>query len=184
MKPMFHSLSLLVLVASSSLAAPVESPKELAEAYFSLLKKSNWTETAELFDPTALKQFREMTAFLTELAVEEAEGHLRHFFGADATRESVREMSDAEYFSAFMQAVMGQAVQAGQLNFEKVEVIGAVAEGDDVRHVVARIYISVGELKVESMEVLTCNRTADGWKLALQGKMKGMAEQLKRALSP
>jgi hypothetical protein len=47
--------------------------------------------------------------------------------------------------------------------------------------VVTRNKVGVGELKIESMEVMSFKKTADGWKALLNGEMTGVAAQLKAA---
>ena len=154
-----------------------------AKAYFGTMKEKKFDELSAYFAPSALKNFREMMGFLNELPVEEAAEPLTMFFGEGATAESVQEMSDAEFFGGFMNFVMGRAEMAGGLNFEKIEVLGEVAEGEDLMHVVTRNKISVGEIEVESMEVMSFKKEDGKWRAVLQGEMKGLAEQLRSAFA-
>jgi hypothetical protein len=163
-------------------SATAETPEAITESYFQLLQQSEWRQVADLYSPTALKDFREMMAFLTELPDEVSGEVLANFFGADATQESVAAMSDPEYFAVFLGAMMAQASQVGQLDFTEIEVLGTVPEGDAVRHVLTRTHIKLGEVAMESMEVISLEQVDNAWKILMQGKMKGMASQLKAAL--
>ncbi len=78
---------------------------------------------------------------------------------------------------------MGQVAMLGQLDFQSMDVLGSIPEGDDVRHVVIRTKIAVGEMTVEEMEVVSYKETEAGWKIQLQGKIKGMAQQMKATMA-
>ena len=58
------------------------------------------------------------------------------------------------------------------------EIIGQVAEGDSLIHVVTRVKASVGEMTSTQMDVETLRRYNDGWRLTLRGQMEGLAEEI------
>lgn len=59
---------------------------------------------------------------------------------------------------------------------------GAGLGGKDVAHVVTRNKVSVGEIEVEAMEVVSFRKVGSEWKALMLGKIKGLASQLKAAL--
>jgi hypothetical protein len=151
-------------------------------SYFEMLRQRQWTEIAQLYDAEALRDFREMMSFLSEIPDEEAVQVLGFFFGPGATKEQVKSMSDVAFFSAILRGALAQAEQLGQLDFRKTEILGSVPEGDSLRHVVTRNHIVMGDVTMESMEVISFKRTENGWCILMQEKMKGMAQQIKRTL--
>ncbi len=179
MKTFIASILLAFAFTGSALS---QSPSEITEAYFEAFKTGEYTRAAEFFSPAALKNFREMLNFSDALPEEEAKQFYSTFFGEGASKESVGKMSDAAFFSAFFSFVMKQAEAAGGVDFDKVEILGEVPEGENIVHVLTRSHISVGELEMEAMEVVSFEKSDGKWKVALSGKMKGMAAQLQKAL--
>lgn len=163
--------------------AHAQTPEEISKSYFSLLKAQKWDEVAALFDPSALRDFRDMMLFLLEMPDELAPKVLGQFFGPGSTKATVKAMSDTVFFSSFLRGVMAQAGEMGRLDFTEVEVLGSIPEGERVRHVVTRAHIGLGEVTLEEMEVISFSKTDAGWRILLQGRMKGMAHQIKRALT-
>jgi len=179
MKRIVTILMPIILLSTLSHAG---TPEEISKSYFEMLKQKQWTEVAKLYDATALKDFKDMMSFLLEVPDEIAPRVLGTFFGPGATKERVKAMSDLDFFSYFLRGVMAQAAQYGQLDFRKVEVLGSVPEGDSIRHVVTRTHIGIGEMTMEAMEVISFKKKGDKWGILMQGKIKNMAQQIKKAL--
>ena len=72
--------------------------------------------------------------------------------------------------------------QVGQRDFTKIEVLGAVPEGPSVQHVVTRTHVSVGSMSTQAMEVISFKKAGSTWKIMMQAKMKGMADQIRNAM--
>ena len=179
MKKIVTLLVGLLLFTSFAFA---NDPEELSQAYFKMLSQQQWDEIAKLYDPASLKEFREMMSFLVEVPDEAAPRVLGGFFGQGATKESVKALSDQAFFSFFLRGVMAQASQLGELDFKQVEVLGAIPESDSLKHVVVRTHIGVGEMDMEAMEVISFRKKGDQWGLLMQGKLKGLAQRIKKAL--
>ena len=180
MKKILLILVFAVLTASQALA---ETPESLAMSYFNLLKTRQWDNIGSLYDPGTLQEFRESMSFLGELPDESSSDVLSNFFGPGTTRESLKAMTDAQFFSGFLQGVLTQTAQLGQFDFKKIDVLGSIAEGDGIRHVVTRTSLEVGDISLESMEVISFKKTEAGWKILLQGKIKGIAQQIRKVLA-
>ncbi len=161
---------------------PPGSPEAISRSYFEMLKQKQWAKIAELYDPKALSDFREMMSFILEVPDDAASKVLPSLFGPESTKESLKSMSDIQFFSALLQGIMAQAAQLGQLDFKKIDVLGSVSEGYSLRHVVTRTYALIGDIDMESLEVVSFRKTDDKWRIMMQGKMKGMAQHLRNAL--
>ncbi|MEM6793151.1 MAG: hypothetical protein AAF725_04180 [Acidobacteriota bacterium] len=177
-----HTTLILALLALAPAleAQTTPSATELAEKYFGLLQKEDFQGAAQLFDPAALAEFRGSMSFLLELP-EEARGQFFGiFFGPEATVESVKALSDPDFFAAFLKSVLAQA---GGVSFDGLQVIGEVAEGTDQVHVVTRNQATAAGISIEAMEVVSFKRSGEGpWAMQMSGRFKGVAEQLKNAL--
>ncbi len=160
-----------------------QTPEEISKSYFELLQKNNWDEIAKLYDAQTLKEFRKMMSFLQDIDNNEACDQVRQvFFGPTVTKEAITKMTDQQFFFNLLQGIMKQAAQAGTLSFEKVDILGSIKEGEDVVHVVTRNYIGVGEMKMENMEVISYKKAGESWKILLSGKIKGMAQRIKKVI--
>lgn len=179
MRTWLVSFLALCLSAASALAG---TATEAARDYYSKLRAGDYDGAAEAFHPAELESFRKMLGFMTELPDETAAEVLATFFGKGATKESVTELSDADFFASFFSGVMKQAQVTGDVAFGDLEVLGEVPEGDDIVHVVTRNEIGVGKLKIKSMEVMSFKKSGEAWKTMLTGEMTGMAAQVKAAL--
>jgi len=165
----------------STICALSDTASKAAADYYRTLKEKDYPAAAKMFDPAALKSFRGTMLFMTELDEDQRNEVLEVFFGHGATKESVEKMSDTEFFAGFFKGVMGQAEEIGGVDFGELQVLGEVPEGADVVHVVTRNKVGVGEIKVESLEVISFKKTEAGWKALLNGEMTGMAAQLKNS---
>ena len=177
MRPFLIASTLLLLAFGSSVQA--QTATDTVSSYFGALQNGDFTETASYFDPAALKSFREAMGFMSELPADAKTQFFSMFFGEGATEEAIADLSDSAFFAKFFGAVMAQAQAAGGINFDNMEVLGQVMEGTDVAHVVTRNKVSVGEIEMESMEVVSVKQTSGAWRLLLSAEMKGLAAQLR-----
>tara|TARA_R110002049_G_scaffold124997_25_gene280597 strand:- start:4029 stop:4400 length:372 start_codon:yes stop_codon:yes gene_type:complete len=90
---------------------------------------------------------------------------------------------DVEFFASIFNFVMQQADQAGGINFEGVEILGEVKEGDNIAHLVTRNRVSVGEMEVEAMEVVSLKKNGEDWRMLMAGNIKGLPAQLNAVFS-
>ena len=157
MKIVHFVIAILLLSSSPSFA---KSASETAIDYFYTLQQKDYNRAATFFDPAALGEFRQMMSFANEIPAEGQQEFFTAFFGPEANRESVAKLSDASFFASFLRATMSQAEAVGGVNFEKMEILGEVMEGKDVAHVVARNKVSVGEIELEAMEVVSFKKSA------------------------
>jgi len=125
---------------------------KVAELYFQLLQENKWEEVVKLYDPEALKHFKSMMS-------------------------GEENQSAEEFFASYLQQMMDFASVIGDVNFNKVNIIGSIPEGD-MLHIMVRTVASVGEMSIEKMEVLSLKKHGDGWKIILSGKMEGMLQKL------
>ena len=66
---------------------------------------------------------------------------------------------------------------------EGQEILGGISEGAERRHMVVRSTASAMGVSITQMEVVSLNLTPQGWRLALSGKIDGMAKALQQLLA-
>ncbi|WP_105103713.1 hypothetical protein [Microbulbifer pacificus] len=160
-----------------------ETASDRAQVYFNDLAEGRYAQAAEHFDPKQLREFRELMSFYTVLPENERSQFINSFFGENETEESVKNKSDVEFFAGLFSFIMLRAEAAGGINFDGMEILGEVKEGDDTSHLVTRNKVSVGEVNLEAMEVVSLRRIDKHWKVMLSGKLKGLPQQLEKAYS-
>ncbi|MBR9682609.1 MAG: hypothetical protein GOV02_02950 [Candidatus Aenigmarchaeota archaeon] len=161
----------------------VKSEEFLAKLYFIKLQKKEWNEVAKLYTPEALKEFKSMItspleASSVEFPEEFSAGLFEGLFGSEKTIEDIKEMSDIDFFANFLRNSVEMASEAGGgVDFKSLNIIGSVSEGDSICHILARMYVEVGEMEFEKLEILSVKKIRDTWGIILQGQVKGMAKQ-------
>jgi len=180
MKILRMAIVLLILSSSSVYGA---TPTETTEAFFKQLKKGDFEAAAALFYPPALTEFRESLGIINDAPATAQQQFRKAFFGEKATPDSVAKMSDSEFFASFLRVAVTQAEAQGTANFDGMEILGEVMEGPDVAHVLTRNRVSVGDFEVETMEIVSCRKQGDEWKLLVSSEMKGLANQIRSALA-
>lgn len=163
-------------------AAALQTPEEVTKQYFAFVQEKKWDDVASLYAPSALADFRNAMSFLLELPPETSAEVLTTFFGPEATRESVTEMSDADFFASFVRLMMSQVADTSTIDFGAVQVLGSIPEGEATQHVVVRTKVGVGAVAVEALEVVSYRREKNRWGMLLQGKISGIAQQMKDAM--
>jgi hypothetical protein len=191
------SLSLALLCAGPAIAAELTvdmPPEQIAREAYARMQAADWIAAAETFDPAALKRFRELLMPVLDVASNAGKGKagqaqdaepagalmLWVLFAPATSVEEIKALSDREVFARIMANTMSLA----SAELEAQEVIGSVAEGTDMVHVVTRNVAKVETLSMTKVEAITLRRTALGWRLALTGDLEGLAETLQASIAP
>ena len=176
----------LVLLAPPAPPAPApgRTPEAVAATYFQSVKAGDWPAVAGQFTPAAQAKFRALMAELVEGAAEADQAGVRAMLlGPGTTAEQFAQLSDRDFVARALESILARAL--GMVKFQRLDVVGTVAEGPDVSHVVCRMQLAgPGGVTVEKMTVVTLERDAGGWGLALSGDIKGLAAALKAQLPP
>lgn len=149
---MKHTIICLLLLIASAVGALSQTATETAEAYLNYLKQDEQSRAVALIEQDASTEYRGLFKFVKALPVEEAKSIYQALFGAL------------------------------QINFDEVEVLGEVREGDDIAHILIRSRIRSGNQELESLRVISCRRIDGTWRVMLTGKSKVIAVQTHKAL--
>jgi len=101
------------------------------------------------------------------------------FFGKKLTPPEIAEMSREDFFFFVMSAIMLQVSEV-QMKFEKVEILGSVKEGDNIVHVVGKLYIGFGETQFTDVNITSLEKIDGKWGLTLTSDVQNLVEELKR----
>lgn len=177
---MRYLVLMLAVVTSLSFA---ETPTDRAKMYFSDMEDRNFAAAAGHIDADQLKEFRQMMGFYKEIPQQAQAQFIQTFFGPDQTVETIEKVTDVEFFSGLFSFIMSQADAAGGVNFDGVEILGEVKEGNII-HLVTRNRVSMGMVEVEAMEVISLKKSGNEWRILMSGNIKGLPQQLRAAFSP
>lgn len=173
---------LFVLTLIFPMAASAKYASQVAASYYNALKVSDYKAAASFYDRGALKEFRQMMSFIDDLPPKTSASVYQQLFGAKATKASVGQMNNVDYFAAFLEAIMTRAQAQSPISFDNLQIIGEVNEGASKVHVVTRNKVSAGQLKVEAMEVISLKKNGKRWRILMSGQIKGMAESIRGSL--
>lgn len=192
------SLSLALLCAGPVAAAELTvdmPPEQVAREAYRRMQTADWVAAAETFDPAALKRFRELLLPVLDAvgvsgkdppagkkqdSASAGELMLWVLFAPATSVEEIKALSDREVFARIMANTMSLA----SAKLEGQDVIGSVAEGSDMVHVVTRNVAKVETMTMTKVEAITLHRTPQGWRLALTGDLEGLAETLQASIAP
>lgn len=157
-------------------AVDTTKPEAVAAELYTRLKASDWKGAAALFDDGALKSFRGMLQPIADAASASDQEAGAALFGG-IKPEALKQASDAEFFALFMGNMMSRLSSLGG-GLGPSQIIGSVAEGEDLRHVVTRTNAKAMGISITKMEVVSMRRRGDAWKVLLNGEMEGMAKAI------
>ncbi len=191
------SLSFVLLNTAPTIAAelaPDMPPEQVAREACGRMQAADWVAAAETFDPAALKRFRGLLLPVLDAAgaagtdqvgkgqaaEPDAALMLWVLFAPATSVDEIKGLSDREVFARIMANTMSLA----SAKLEGQTVIGSVAEGPNMVHVVTRNVATVETTSMTKVEAITLRRTTQGWRLALTGDLEGLAETLQASIAP
>ena len=121
-------------------------------------------------------------SFLADLPVATRDELYANFFGSGATRESVDQLTDNEYFAAFFSFAMLQSGMLQIMNMATVEYLGHVMEGEDLAHAVTRISLDTPQMNFENMSIASFVDRDDRWMMMMSADIRDVADRLKQAV--
>jgi hypothetical protein len=151
----------------------VAAVRAVVEGVASDAGKKDWTAYAKRMDPAGLKSFRDNWVPLLNTAAKNGRDNdlLVLFDGARDVKTALA-WTPEEFFARFMKG----STQAINANTEgKTEVIGVVAEGKNVAHVVVRLKQKVPAGEHAVVDVMTVRKTDAGWKVDLPKELTVVA---------
>lgn len=174
-------IAAMLLTAGLVWAQAQATPEAAVKAYMALLQKEKINEFVAVMHPDALADFKKMMMPVVKLAVaKKKEAKVMGLFKGVKTAAQLEKMPPPQVFAAFYKgllAVMPSLTQA--LAGSKMEVLGHVAEGKDLAHVVYRTTMSLGQVKAVKVDVVSCRLYKGKWMILLSSNLEGLSAQIK-----
>ena len=175
---LFASLISLVAALTSPWSMSAESsPSDIASAYFTALGKGDWQASTALMHPDALDRFKGIIATATK--GKDGKELLQQLFQV-STQKDFDRLSNAETFRLFwssMARLQPDLVKA--FGMAQQAILGSVAEGENIVHVVSKVTIRPEPgVSASQIDVVSLQRDGASWRVLLTGDMEGLAEEL------
>ncbi len=176
-------VSLVLAAGYASVGAQQPAPRAddsidtVIAHYIAATKAGDWAASAAWMHPEALATFREM---MMPVFLADTSGQAARTLLGTAELATVEKLGDREVFERFLRAMTSAVPQLAEaLAGAEMTVIGNVAEGPDVVHVVYRAKASMQGLSLEQVQTMALKRYGDTWRLMLTGQVEGMAAALR-----
>lgn len=157
-------------------AAAQETPEAVLTRYHETFRSGDYAANAAMMDPAALEELKAtMTGLAGMAAAEGGEAEMRTLFGVGSAAE-LAALAPAELYARMLAATLGGDEMREVMRSAEIAVLGHVAEGGDVAHVVYRMRMSFGGVDVDQVQLAPMRRTPDGWRVMLTGSLAGMMQ--------
>jgi hypothetical protein len=150
------------------------TPEEIGKRYITTLAAGNFPANASLMHPTALASMRHL---LTVVGGKDS-STLRQLAGVGDTA-ALRTVPDTELYARFLKATFGaNAGLADAMKSATTSFIGHVDEPPDLTHVVYRLTMQLGGMRMNKVDVITLKRDGNQWKALLSADLEGTIARL------
>jgi len=159
--------------APSSAQAP-GSPRAVAQRVLNALGNRDAAAFARDVHPQEMANFREgLLPMLRQAAAANKQAEVVRFFPGTKSVADIEKLSVERFFIGYLQGVFQRMEAAGNVRLTNT-VLGEVAEGDTLSHVVYRARLTQGANQRVDMAVLTLKKSPGGWKIFLPGDFTAM----------
>lgn len=159
------------------------TPIELTKASHNDMINKNWSRLGDYYDDTSLAEFRKGFDFLFALPDKGMQNKIIiNFFGNGKSVETIKRMDNATFFENIFSGLMKSAAVFGQMQFDSLQVLGSVKEGDNQEHVLTRNIVTIGKVEIKQMEIVSFKKINGQWKMVLSDRVKGLSSQIKSSL--
>jgi hypothetical protein len=175
-------LALLLATVSTvpaSAQSPADTPEQVARLYVEAIRASDWNAAARLMHADALHEMRDALSALVEHP--EAGEFRQQLLGVGTVAEA-RALSDTAVYVSIMRLTSQQPGLSEAMRSAEARILGRVDEGRDTTHVTYRVAMTVQNVPVSMVDVMSLARSPHGWRGLLKGEMAAFAAGIRAAL--
>ena len=163
--------------ARRAVAPAAGSPRIVAQRVLNALSGRDAAAFARDVHPQEMVNFRNgLLPMIRQAAAANKQAEVVRFFPGAKSVTDIEKLSVDRFFIGYLQGVFQRMEAAGNVRLVNT-VLGEVAEGDTLTHVVYRARIIQGANERIDMAVLTLKRSPGGWKIFLPGDFTAMGRQ-------
>ena len=168
-------VGLFVLAPVCSAQAAAATPEEVARQMLTLTRAGDWPGYAKLLHPEALVALQRM--FHDVVAGDASHEAGKQLFGV-ADLAAFDALPASEVFQRMMATLTKIPQFAAALASAEGVIVGSVAEGSDLVHVVFRLSASAESLTFSRVSAMTLRKFDGQWRALLSGNIEGIAAAL------
>ena len=168
-------VAMLVVAPVGAVETVAAKPEEVAQQMLALTRAGDWTGYAELLHPEALVAFQRM--FREIVAGDASHEAGKQLFGV-ADLAAFDALPASEVFQRMMATLTKIPQFAAALASAEGVIVGSVAEGSDLVHVVFRLSASAESLTFSRVSAMTLRKFDGQWRALLSGNIEGIAAAL------
>ncbi len=173
--------ALACFLTVSAFAQTPESPEVVAKSYFAAMQAGNWDKCAGLLHPEALSSMKR--TFAAIIKADESGGAGKAIFGLKNNAE-YEQLTGAAIFERLMNFISGAVPDMKMaLASSTTTVLGKVAEGTDLVHVVCRSQIKMAGAEASEIEIISFKKSGANWRALLTSDMEEMVNKFAEGLS-
>jgi hypothetical protein len=166
-------LALVVIFSGITVYGQEETPEQVAKTSMEFTVKGDWASFARLMHPEALAAARGM--FRPIFDADKSGQFGEAFFGVKTPAE-FDALSDVAAFEALMTNLTKNIpLFTDVLKSAEFSIVGSVAEGTELVHVVYRTGAKAEGLTISKLSVVSLRRHQGRWRLLLTGNIDGLA---------
>ncbi|TFH60879.1 MAG: hypothetical protein E4G91_08415 [Candidatus Zixiibacteriota bacterium] len=175
---------MLAVGCAQQQAGSLDEQMAIAKAGNEAINQLNWAEYAKLLHTEALDSFK--TTLLQPIEIMARANNATDsisLFGTTQQLENLRNSTSEEFFTNLMTNLFTIVPDLGA-TFSGMDnrIVGAVAEGDSLVHVVMQTKMVLGDRTVDEMNVVTLKQDQGEWKLQLSNKIEGVIMLVQQSL--
>ena len=168
-------VAMLVVAPVGAVETVAAKPEEVAHQMLALTRAGDWTGYAELLHPEALVAFQRM--FREIVAGDASHEAGKQLFGV-ADLAAFDALPASEVFQRMMATLTKIPQFAAALASAEGVIVGSVAEGSDLVHVVFRLSASAESLTFSRVSAMTLRKFDGQWRALLSSNIEGIAAAL------
>ncbi len=162
------------------------TPEAVALQFFEFMKAGEMEAAANLMHPGRLKAFRTQVASLIEMARKDGKiEQLVPVFGSVKTMEGMKDLDDVHFFATLLNGFLDAQPDARKaLATSRSQIIGTVAEGQDLVHVIHRTTYKVEGENLDIVNDCPTRRDGDGkgWGIEPLGDLESIVVQFEKRI--
>lgn len=152
----------------------------LFRRYMRTLKRFTWRKLARLMAPEALKEMQDTMLPIINRARPSKRKLLLRYFDSVIDLQSLNQTSPDEFFALFMKGMERLSTATFHtLRTMTCQILGKVDEGGKRVHVVYRMKMWLGKMRITKVDVLSLKRAHGGFSVLLTGSLANMARMMK-----
>ena len=175
---------MLAVGCTQQSAGSLDKQIVIAKAGNAAIVSLNWTDYAKLLLPEALDSFKTTLMGPIEIVAKaDNAADSINLFGTTQQLENLRNSTPEQFFTNLMTNLFTIVPNLTE-TFSGMDnrVVGAVADGDSLVHVVMHTKMALGNRTVDEMNVVTLKQDQGEWKLKLSNKIEGIIMMVQQNL--